>query len=157
MAATLHKEKQRFNDKIVLGLLGLGVVAALFGAFNALFVTGEPMLNAFVYLALAVVLGGFMYWLVSLRLQVTVSDKSIKYKLSTPLNEVSQKIKWKEVADCRIVKSPQIAEWHGANLSYGSESHVSLAGRNGLEITTKDGQQYFIGCRKVDDLLAALD
>lgn len=156
MASKLHKEKQRFNDKVVMGLLGLGVIAALFGTVNALFFSGEPLLNAAVYFGIALVLGGCIYWLASLQLKVTVSKKSIKYKLSTPINEVSEKIKWKEVEDCTIVRTPKIAQWHGANLTYGNNSRVSLAGRNGLDITTKDGQHYFIGCSNVEELRKAL-
>lgn len=156
MASKLHKENQRFNDKVVLGIIGLGAAAALFGTLNALFISGEPYLNALVYFALALVLGGWMYWLISLRLKVSVSKKSIKYTMSTPLNEVSEKIKWKEVENCTIVKTPKIAQWHGANLTYGAESRFSLSGRSGLSLTTKSGRQYFIGCDDVDQLQDAM-
>lgn len=156
MAAKLHQEKQRFNDKVVMGLLGVGVIAALFGTVNALFISGEPPLNAAVYFGVALVLAGCMYWLASLQLKVTVSKKCIKYKLSTPLNEVSEKIKWKEVEDCTIVRTPKIAQWHGANLSYGGENRYSLSGRSGLSLTTKNGRHYFIGCDDVEHLRDAM-
>ncbi|MFK8165709.1 MAG: hypothetical protein AB8H12_24890 [Lewinella sp.] len=156
MATKLHKESQRFNDKVVLGILGLGTAAALVGTLNALFVSGEPYFNAFVYFVFALVMGGWMYWLISLRLKVSVSKKSIKYTMSTPLNKVSRKIKWKEVQDCTIVKTPKIAQWHGANLTYGAESRFSLSGRSGLSLTTKNGRRYFIGCDNVDELQRAM-
>lgn len=35
---------------------------------------------------------------------------------------------------------------------HGSETFVSLTGRNGLAILTKEGRRYFIGCDDVDAL-----
>ena len=150
MATKLHTEEQRFNDKVVLGLLGLGTLGALYGALSTLFVSGGRVASALVYLLIAMVLSGAFYWLVSLRLRVRVTNKSIKYDLVTPVNHTSRKIKWKHVVACNLVKTPHIAQWHGANLYYGNGDKVSIAGRNGLELTTKDGRRHFIGCSGLD-------
>lgn len=150
MATKLHTEEQRFNDKVVLGLLGIGVLGALFGAFSTLFASGGSWTSALVYVLLAMVLSGAFYWLVSLRLRVKVTDKSIKYDLVTPVTHTSRKIKWKHVVACNLIKTPHIAQWHGANLYYGNRDKVSIAGRNGLELTTQDGRRHFIGCNGLD-------
>ena len=156
MANKLHKEQQRFNDKVVLGLLGLGILGTLYGAVAALLAPAAALLTAAVYFGVALFLAGWMYWLINLRLQVNVTDKSIKYDLVTPVNRVSRKINWKNVVSCNLVKTPEIAQWHGANLSYGNGDRVSLAGQNGLELTTKDGRKHFIGCKEVEALRKAL-
>lgn len=155
MANKLHKEKQRFNDKIVMGLLGTGIVGLLFAAVNSLVTDPVNYLRAGVFFLVALALGGWLYWLVKLQLRVKISDKSIKFRMA-PFHTTDRKIKWKEVKDCTIVKTPKIAQWHGANISYGPESSFSLSGRNGLSVTTKDGRKYFIGCRDVDGLQKAM-
>lgn len=155
MATKLHKEEQRFNDKVVMVLLGAGGVGLLYAAVNTLLLDSANLLRAGVLFLTAIALGGWLYCLIRLHLKVKISDKSIKFRMA-PFHASTRKIKWKEVENCSIVKTPKIAQWHGANLSYGSENRFSLAGRNGLSLTTKDGRKYFIGCRDVDGLRKAL-
>ncbi len=155
MANKLHKEEQRFNDKIVMVLLGTSVIGLLCAAVNILVTNPTSFLRAGTLLLVAIGLSGWLYWLVKLELKVKISDKSIKYRMA-PFHTSNRKIKWKEVKACTIVKTPGIAQWHGANLSYGAESRFSLSGRNGLSITTKDDRKYFIGCRDVDGLRKAM-
>jgi hypothetical protein len=155
MATNLHKEEQRFNDKVVMALLGAGIVSSLYAAVNTLLTNPVNAIKAGVLLLVALALGGWLYWLVTLRLKVKISNKSIKYQMA-PFHTSNRKIKWKEVEDCTIVKTPAIAQWNGWNLNYGTESRFSLSGRNGLSVTTKDGRKYFIGCRDVDGLQEAM-
>lgn len=155
MATKLHKEEQRFNDKVVMALLGTGIVGLLYGMVNNLLIEPTNLFKAGMFLTTALALGGWLFWLVRLRLKVKISDKSIKYQMA-PFHTTNRKIKWKEVKKCSIVKTPKVAQWHGSNLSYGKESRFTLSGRNGLSITTKDGRKYFIGCRDVDGLQEAM-
>lgn len=155
MANKLHKEEQRFNDKVVIALLSMGILGLLYGTVNSLLLEPINFFRVAIFLLAALALGGWLFWLVRLRLKVKISDKSIKYQMA-PLHGSSRKIKWKEVKKCVIVKTPKVAQWHGANLSYGAEYRFSLCGRNGLSITTKDGRKYFIGCRDVDGLREAM-
>ncbi|TXF84707.1 hypothetical protein FUA23_21080 [Neolewinella aurantiaca] len=155
MATKLHKEKQRFNDKVVIALLGVAILALLYGTAYSLIVEPSEPLKAGMFLLSALAVSGWLYYLVQLRLEVKISDKSIKYQMA-PLHTSSRKIKWKEVEECAIVKTPKVAQWHGANLCYGAESRFSLVGRNGLSLTTKDGRKYFIGCSDVDQLQEAM-
>lgn len=155
MATKLHKEEQRFNDKVVMVFLAAGILGLLYAAVNTVLLDPANSFKAAVLVLVATGLAGWLYWLVQLQLKVKISDKSIKFKLA-PFHKTSRKIKWKEVKDCTIVKTPEIAQWHGANLSYGAETRFSLSGRNGLSITTKDGRKYFIGCRDVDGLQEAM-
>jgi hypothetical protein len=155
MATKLHKEKQYFNDKAVFGLLGLGAAAALGRGIFELFSNNSSLVHSLGMLAIACLLGAILYGLVQLKLKVTVSEKSIKYKLY-PFHAKAQKIRWEDVEDCCIVKTPKAAEWHGASVRYNGESRFSLAGRNGLRVKTKDGDKYFIGCSDVDGLQKAM-
>lgn len=155
MANKLHKEKQRYTDKMVFGMLGAGVLLVLAGVCKAAVSDSFNPLHFSLLLTVAAGLSGWMYWLFRLRLSVKITDKSIKYKMA-PLHGSSRKIPWSEVEDCTIVQTPKIGQWHGGNLTYGAESHYSLSGRNGLSVKTRDGRKYFIGCRDVEGLKDAL-
>ncbi len=156
MANKLYKEKQRFNDKVAVVLLGTCIVGLLYATVDSLMADPANYSRAGLFFAVALALGGWLYWLVKLQLRVKISDKSIRFRMMTPFQSISRKIKWKEVQDCTIVTTPTLAQWHGGNISYGSESSFSLSGRNGLSVTTKDGQKYFIGSRDVDGLQKAM-
>ena len=155
MSIKLHKEEQRFNDKVVMAMLGIGILGLLYAAINTLLFTPSAYIKAGTFFLVALALGGWLIWLVKLRLKVKISNKSIKYQMA-PFHTTNRKNKWKEVKKCTIVKTPKIAQWHGGNLSYGAESRFSLSGRNGISVTTKDGRKYFIGCCDVDGLQKAM-
>lgn len=127
----------------------------LYGTVNSLLLEPANFFRAGIFLLATLGLGGWLYYLVQLRLKVKISSKSIKFQMA-PFHASSRKIKWKEVKKCTIVRTPKVAQWHGSNLSYGAESRFSLSGRNGLSLTTNDGRKYFIGCRDVDGLQEAM-
>lgn len=151
MANKLYKEKQRFNDKLVLVMLGLGIVGLLYAAATFFFNEQTSATYALTCLAFAAGLGGILYRLTHLRYKLQVTDKQIKFKLS-PAQVATQKIKWAEVDSCEIVKTPKAAQWHGSNLRRPREKYFSLTGRNGMAITTKCGSRYFLGCTDVEAL-----
>lgn len=152
----LFQEKQRFNDKLLYVLLGLGMAGSLIGFGQALMGHPMGMARAAAYLSLILLFGGYGWWLAHLRLKVVVNDQWIKFKMS-PFHAKSQKIRWEEVAVCKVVKTPRAALWHGGNIRFSGEYCYSLTGRNGLAILTKDGRRFFIGCNDVDELAESLD
>ena len=60
---------------------------------------------------------------------------------------------WEDIEEYRFVESTQPANWSGWNVQFQNEERqVSLCGRNGVQIVTKDGEKLFIGSRKLDVL-----
>jgi hypothetical protein len=156
MKNQIFQEKQRFNDKLLYGLLGVGVAASLAGFAQSLSGAEVSLSHAAAYLGLILLLGGYGWWLSRLRLKVEVTDRYIKFKMS-PFHAKARKIAWEDVVACEVVKTPRAALWHGGNIRFSGEANYSLTGRNGLSIITRDGQHFFIGCRDVDELSASLE
>lgn len=156
MAKINFKEKHRYDDKPVLILLGIFGTAAAVSGVQFLLQNQQNYLRASVALATAIALGGLIWWLRSLRLKVSVSEKNIKYKLS-PLHDKKRSVAWKDVEKCEIVKTPEIAQWSGGNISFNREKRISLTGRNGLALQTKEGENLFIGVKNVDELEKTLE
>lgn len=94
---------------------------------------------------------GAIAWLRAVKLKVEVTQKDIKYKLY-PLHAKKQSIPWEEVAECKIVSTPEAAQWCGGNITFADEKRYSLSGRNGLAIKTVQDENYFIGFQDVSKL-----
>ncbi len=156
MANKIYKEKQSFNDLGIQALIALGGLGALFAAAKAVWQGSADITYVLGCLAIAAGLGGIMWYLRSLRMKVSIDQKCIKYKLH-PIHVKARKIDWEDVDSCVVVRSPKLSRWQGANLSYANEHFFSLSGRNGLSLTTKDGESYLIGCKNVDRLANSLD
>jgi hypothetical protein len=151
------KEKSRYNDVVVLGGIGLLSIVLLAGLANT-WISGQASAGStIVFLATAVILGFLWYSLSSLRMKVSVTPKHIKYQLK-PLQSEAHKIKWENVASCRLVESYDngllsICQ----NIHFSRLKWYSLAGHNGLEVTTHAGDRYFIGCNNTDELSELLE
>jgi hypothetical protein len=156
MATVFFKEKQHFRDIPVLVLLGLMMLATLYGTVKALVEAGGNYGNFIILFVATLSLGVWIWWLTRLRLKVSVSDKKIKYKMS-PIHPKKQSIKWEQIENCELVKTPPVAQWSGGNISFNHEQRISVTGRNGLAIKTKEGKHYFIGCHNIEQLKEALD
>ncbi len=155
MANKIYEERQRYHDRTVIILLSAAILGLLYGAASYFWRSDITLLYSLVCLALAGGLGYALWWLTQLRYKLTITDKNVKFKLK-PLTGGSRKISWDEIASCTLVKTPDVAKWHGSNLPHPGEKIYSLDGRNGLMIVTKDGQRYFIGCQNIEDLREAL-
>lgn len=156
MANKLYQERQRFHDWFIVVLLSLAIVGLLFGASTYLWQPSGSLVYSIVSLLLAAGLGYAVYWLTSLRSKLTITDKNIKFKIKGPI-EATKKIAWEEVESCIIVKSSALAKWERPKVTMSDEKFYSLSGRNGLLITTRDDQLYFIGCENVGELKNALN
>ncbi len=151
MRKVKFKERQRYKDRVAFVLLGAGIVCCLYGVFISMTVEPIQLMQALFFGLTALAIGGYWWWLHQLELKWSITDKGIKFRME-PLQDKARKIPWEEVVSCRVYKTPQAALWHGGNLHFGTELWYSLSGRNGLSIQTKDGRQYFLGSRKVDQL-----
>lgn len=156
MQHNTFKERQHFNNIFVYLLLVVASFGALFGLAKNLFFAATNMSAIGVYLAILFIAGVLFWWLTQLQLKVSVNENRIKYKFS-PLHKQSRKIFWEEIASCQIIRTPITAQWHGGNLRFAKEYWFSLVGRNGLEIETKAGQHFFIGCKNLQDLIDTID
>lgn len=154
MATKIYREESGFSEIVTTALLALIALAlCVAGAANLMGAEANHGW-AILYFGVALVLGGVLYFLYRMKMKVVVSEKTIKYQL-TPFHDKLQKIKWRDVADCEVVKTHPLAPNHGSHLASG-ERRFSLTGRNGLSILTKAGERYFIGCRDVDQLKESL-
>lgn len=141
---------------VVLGGIALLSVVLLAGLGNT-WISGKASAGSTIaFLATALILV-FIWWsLSSLKMKVSVTPKHIKYQLK-PLQSEAQKIKWKDVVSCRLVESyDNSALSICQNIHFSRLKWYSLAGHNGLEVTTTEGEQYFIGCKNTDELSAML-
>ncbi len=156
MTKVIFKEVQRFDNYLALfslGLLGLGAIIAGIIHLSA------PQPNYFIIALLfitAAAVGVGIWWLTRLKMKVVISEKGIKFKLS-PVHPKKQSIPWEKIDSCVIVKTPEAAQWCGGNITFNHEKRVSLTGRNGLAIKTKEGENLFIGVKQVAGLRKSLN
>jgi hypothetical protein len=75
----------------------------------------------------------------------------------SPLPVTKRSIFWEEVEQCKIVTTSEAAQWSGGNITFNHEKRYSFNGRNGLSITTKNGDHFFVGCKNLKNLKHALD
>jgi hypothetical protein len=156
MAKKIYQEKQQFHDWLVIGLLSLAAIGLLYGAASYFWRPDITIIYSIVCLLLATGIGYTIWWLTNLRYKLTVTDKSIKFKLKGPV-ETSKKIAWDDIVSCTIVKTPNLVKWDRPKSTLTDEKFYSLDGRNGLMVETKDGSHYFIGCQNVEELQAAIN
>lgn len=151
-----YKEQQQFKDNIVFVLLGIGIMSTFFVIVQS-FWTGQAGMTLLISgILLLTILFALIWWLRSLRLQLSINEKRIKVQFF-PFHRTPVKIKWKDVDSCAVVQSPAMAAWMGNNLSFCGESLFSLVGRNGLRIHTVKGERFFIGCSNMNDLNETLE
>lgn len=156
MVKVYFKEKQRYDNKLLLTILGICCIVAIFGGFKFL---AEPDANypqTVLFFFTALTIGAIIWWLSKLKMKVNISEKGIKFKM-TPLHIKKQAIFWKDIEKCEIVRTSEVAQWSGGNITFNREKRISLNGRNGLALKTKKGEHYFIGCKDISGLQQALD
>ena len=156
MANKIYQEKQRFHDWLTVVMLSFATVGLLYGAASYFWDDDITVIYSIVCLVLAAGLGYAIWWLTSQRSKLTITDKKIKFKLKGPV-EKSKKIAWDDVVSCTMVKSTALAKWDRPKITKIDEEFYSLDGRNGLMIETEDGNHYFIGCKNIEELQAALN
>lgn len=156
MSKIQFKEKQRYDNKVVMGILLVTGAVSLIAAASILLLAPESTSRAVMLLCVTGV-AWVVYWLLSkLELKLTVSKNKVKYKLSW-FYTFKNSFRWDDIEHYEVVKTPELAQWSGANITYGNERTISLNGRNGLSLTTKNGEHYFLGSKNVGALESTLD
>ncbi len=156
MAKKIYKEKQQYENYLILGILGLTSALLVLGGIRLLFDPQGDYLRPISLFIIALSMGGLIWWLTNLQLKVTISKKNIKFKLS-PIHPKKQAIAWEDIERCTLVKTSEAAQWSGGNITFNHEKRVTLSGRNGLSIKTKNGEFYFIGFKNLSQLQQVLD
>lgn len=156
MSKKIFKEEQRFRAYDLVALLisvMLALMIILIREFHRLNEYGYAIL--FATLAVIGSLAYAIYYLFTLELKTTISDKSISFKIKN-WHTKQHNIDLEQIEDCSLVKTPFITQLHGANIPCHNEQFYSFSGRNGVSLTTKDGHHYFIGSRRLNELEQAL-
>ncbi len=145
------KEEVRFKDNLVFLFLGFGILGLVFFLSKFIYL-GELTTEKFIVFSTSIILlVSVTYWLKSIKLNVSINDKRIKFKFS-PIDVKSNRIYWKDVKHCKLMKTNYASSWLGNNVHTTREHWYSLNGKNGLLVETKNGKNYFIGCRNIEDL-----
>jgi hypothetical protein len=157
MKKKYFKDKQQFNNIEIIGILVFSMALLIFSMINGL----QNHHWAFTYmewstLALLLILGGYLWYLTHLSLHVSLTEEGIVYKMK-PLHLKKRKIPWQMVANCEVISTPRLAQWHGGNITFNHEQRFTLSGRTGLHITTVDGREYFLGTKRVNELKDAVE
>lgn len=152
MKKNLFKEKQRFDSKEIFGIVVFLIGVLIYTLFTSL----QSHHWGFTYVEWSIVglfllLGGYLWYLTHLRLHLFLTKEGIIYKMK-PFHSKKKKILWKDVASCEVIKTPVMAQWHGGNITFSYEKTFTLNGRNGLHITTLDGEEIFLGSKRLNDL-----
>ena len=156
MAKKLFKEKQQFKGWELLALIAFLMASVAYKLISELLQPSEAF-GGTVGLSIGIlaVLGFTLKYLLNLRLKIVVKEDHISFSMP-PLQRSKEKIKWEDVTVCEIIKTPLLAQWHGGNISFNREKRYSFTGRNGVHLTTKNGEEYFIGSKKPDALKEAI-
>ncbi len=152
MAKKIFKEEQDIKKSLLV--FGLGaIILGLVGRFAwHLYYQSEIFgVTEAAYVFFIAVFGLLLFILYRLNMRTAISKKSISVEMS-PWYLNKKKIYWRDVESCRIVKTPELAQWNGDNISYGYGQRYTLSGRNGVELKTKAGRTYFIGSIRLNDL-----
>ncbi len=157
MSKKLFKETQSFRNNLLFALLLVLLALVMYRLIAELMNPGPDFFGMIALCGVLLVSALTAIWYMhQLRMKIAVSHKSISFRMA-PLHGRKHKIYWDNVESCEIVETPEIAQWQGANISFNHEHRYSICGRNGLHLVTKDGQEYFLGSRRLNDLKSALE
>jgi hypothetical protein len=156
MAKEIFKEKQRFHNWEVIGLLAFLALALTYKFFDQQWIhpVADPM-SLTSYLILMLPMTAALWYFLSLRLTVRITDKYISLKPANWMQK-KRKIKWDDVEECEVLKTSPTAQWSGWNISFNHEKIYSFSGRTGLHLKTKKGDDFLIGAKKCEELEQAV-
>jgi len=155
MKKALFKERQHSKSKDEIVIVFLFLILSIFALAKQLMYWDGFDSKVILSIVLIASLTFWLKILVTMKLKVSISEKSIKFKMDA-IQSKSQKIKWKHIDELSIVRTPLFAQWHGGNITFDRTKKFTLSGRNGVSLTTKDGERYFIGSRRLDELENAI-
>ena len=155
MAKEIFKEKYRFSDLPSLVLVSVLCTLALVGGGISLLQPTPDLGRTVALFVTAGVLGLGIWYLRSLQLKLKITTDKIQFKMDS-LRSRKYVIPWKEVETTKVIEHRFVPELGRGKIFFTSKHFVSLDGDKGLSIRTKNGENYFIGCRDVEGLRRAL-
>lgn len=156
MSKRIFKEKQTYQNRDVLVIIGLIATMLLWNSVHHLMISEtRNLLLALSSLAVAIGLGVWMWRLTRTRLATKITTKKITSRLDA-IRAQKVQIPIADIASCEVVETPLAAQWTGGNISFEHEQMLSVNGRNGLAIETHDGQRFFVGSSDVEALKKAV-
>lgn len=144
----LYKEASQYSDVFVLAGLSAASLGLLIGASAYFWSTRVELNFALAYVTLGLLLAFCVYRLAEARYRLKITDKAIKIKLEGT-RTIRKEIPLTDVVQVEPIRNQGALRYRGANLA-GFEQFYSLKGYIGLFVTTRDGNEYFIGCKEPD-------
>lgn len=154
------REEQRFKQWWIW-LLVLGLAAFSWWGFIQQIILGQPYGSNpgpdwMIWLVLVLVGIGFPALFLTMRLIVTVRGDqiTIRYKPFT-----TRRIGFEEIESCEARTYKPIKEYAGWGIKGWSVERMSysVSGKDGVELTLRDGNRVMIGSRKAQQLAEAID
>lgn len=156
MAQVIFKEEQSFQRWDVIAFLGMLIIGLIYGMYTGS-IADNVALSPAVGSSCIVVLSFLMFYLLSIKMRVSISDKNISFQYY-PLHYKKHKIKLHNIAHCAVVDNSFIQSFSGANLNFAvQEQMYSCNGRKGLEIVLKNRERIFIGSRNPQELKEVIE
>ncbi len=143
-----YKETQKFGCPEVWLLLGGLQLGLTFRFFQHLLDGTYYQFPFWAFLLLSLPLVGLMIYLWKVRVEVRISAKKIAVRMRDWYRTRRKKIHVSDIAELRVVDTPEVVQWVGGNIAFDHAHQYSLHGRKGLYLRTKDGEEYFIGVRE---------
>jgi hypothetical protein len=156
MKKKLFKEKQHYQGKDLIVAIIVIMLLLTYQLIDSVFITHQQSwLNNILCLGVIIGLGWWIKSLFQREQKNIVTEKKIICKVDSWYQD-KKKISLADIESCAIVKTPVAAQWHGVNIELPEEQMWSINGRNGLAISTKNGEQIFIGSSRAQEMAQAI-
>lgn len=157
MKGKIHfKEEQSLKNTWMFYLIIAISILALAGTLFRLFTNGDP--EAIIGLAIAAVVSIVLVILFMFSTLTTVIDDRAIYYKYPPFVNAEKRLSYDDISEVFIRKYQPIWEYVGWGYRRrpGKGKALSVAGRKGLQIITKEGRKILIGTQKSADLERAI-
>lgn len=152
MATKILREEQRCRSLNIYLMLLFFILLTVGALVKSYFVKTEGLITSHTFLiGVLLVLAGIAWFvLYRVKMEIKVSKKGLNVR-HYPMHPKKLKIKWDEVDDYEFVNTSDAAQWKGWDVHFSTfgERYYSLCGRTGMRIHTKDGENIFIGSKKL--------
>lgn len=158
MKRKVFEEEQVFEGTDLLVVSSICLLLITLGFWQNLSANdwGYWSIQTIAIFALVIIVAGLWFRSLIRRTQRNViTNKSLICQISS-WQKHKRKLNLNNIQRVSIIKTSLSAQWGGGNLNYSDEEFWSINGRNGLAISTKDGQQIFVGSKKPDQMAKAL-
>lgn len=158
MRDRLFEEKQVFKgtDLLIVSTLSMALISLAFWQnLSSSNWVELPMQSIAVFILLLIVVGIWFSSLLRMKQRNVITRKHLICKIKR-WQKHKRKVSLNNISQVSIIESSLAAQWGGRNLTYSDEEFWSINGRNGLSISTKDGQQIFIGSQRPHQMAQAL-